>query len=87
MVLACFTDFLHKGKMWIEISEIQFCGLVKKLVIVLRVHYPMTFPLLEAQDLRTGVRICVFSPNLSHFYFIALGFSKTMKLFMQDWPN
>lgn len=43
---------------------------------------PMTFPLLEGQNLRTGVGICVFSPNLSHFYFIALRFSKTMKFFM-----
>lgn len=40
------------------------------------------FPLLEAQNLRTGVGICVFSSNLSHFYFIALRFSKTMKLFI-----
>lgn len=48
---------------------------------------PITFPLLEAQNLRTGVGIFVFSPSLSHFHFIALRFSETMKFFMQDWPN
>lgn len=48
---------------------------------------PITFPLLEAQTLRTGVGIYVFFSNLSHFYFIAFRFSKTTKFFMQDWPN
>lgn len=48
---------------------------------------PITFLLLEAQNLRTGVGICVFPFNLSHFNFIALRFSKTMKFFMQYWPN
>lgn len=48
---------------------------------------PITFPLLEMQNLRTGVGICVFPPNLSHFHFAALKFSQTMKFFMQDWPH
>lgn len=68
MILACFTDFLHKGKIWIKISEIPFCGPVRNLVTELCL-LPITFPLLEAQNLRTGVGICVFFPNLSHFLF------------------
>lgn len=81
MVLACFTYFLHKGKIWTKISEMPFCGPVRNLVPELHL-LPVSFPLLEAQNLKTVVRICVFFPNLSHFYFIALRFSKTLNFFM-----